>query len=212
MLRARVVDAAGNVGAWSTNASYSADTATPAAAELPVIAGDDQVSAAEKAQSTAVIVRHGLAMSGSRVELMRDDVVVKTVTLAAAASSTSISLTGADWGSDGAHAFKARLIDAAGNEGEWSAVRSVTVASTLPEAPVLGVFAGDGMVNAAERIAASTLSVSHDAASAGAQLELYRGSTLVRRVAMTTGATSTNLQLSGMDWGCLLYTSPSPRD
>ncbi|SHI45966.1 Ig-like domain (group 3) [Aureimonas altamirensis DSM 21988] len=201
MLRARVVDAAGNVGAWSTNASYSADTATPAAAELPVIAGDDQVSAAEKAQSTAVIVRHGLAMSGSRVELMRDDVVVKTVTLAAAASSTSISLTGADWGSDGVHAFKARLIDAAGNEGEWSAVRSVSVASTLPEAPVLGVFAGDGMVNAAERIAASTLSISHDAASAGAQLELYRGSTLVRRVTMTTGATSTNLQLSGMDWG-----------
>ncbi|QOG06192.1 hypothetical protein IGS74_16845 [Aureimonas sp. OT7] len=200
-LRARVVDAGGNIGAWSANASYSADTATPAAPELTVIARDDQVSAAEKAQSTAVVVRHGLAMSGSRVELMRDDVVVKTVTLTAAASSTSISLTGGDWGIDGAHAFKARLIDAAGNEGEWSAVRSVTVASTLPAAPVLGVFADDGMVNAAERIATSTLSVAHETASAGSQLELYRGSTLVRRVSMATASTSTDLQLSGMDWG-----------
>ena len=200
-LRARVVDAGGNVGAWSANASYSADTATPAAAELLIIARDDQVSAAEKAQATAVVVRHGLAMSGSRIELMRDDVVLKTVTLATAASSTSISLTGADWGDDGAHEFKARLIDAAGNEGEWSAVRSVTVASTLPGAPVLGIFAGDGMVNAAERIAGSTLSIAHDAASDGAQLELYRGSTLVRRVTMAAGSTATEMQLAGMDWG-----------
>ena len=199
--KARLVDGAGNIGAWSAVQTVKVASAAPAAVTWGTLATDSMVNAAEKAAGVDVAIGHGAAETGARIEIYRDDRLVKTVDLTAGATSTTVSLTSSDWGSEGTHAFKARMVDGAGNAGAWSEVRSVLVDSLAPAASSILSIANNGTVGAAELAAASQATVRHDAVTAGSKLELYNGDTLFKRYDMTTGATQTTVDIDPAEWG-----------
>lgn len=200
-IRARLTDDAGNTGAWSATVNYTVDTIAASAPTLSTIAKDDIVNAAEKAARISVVVSHEATAKGAVLELARDGDVIKTVVFTGRATSTTLSLTGNDWGTDGNHDFTVRLTDASGNVGDWSAARAVLVASEAPTAVQLGTVAGDNKVNALEKTDTTILSLAHATADSGSTIELYRDSVLLRRVVLEAGQTATDIQFTGADWG-----------
>lgn len=129
---ANVVDSGGS--AATANVVFTmTDIVAPEAPTPPVsISTDNYVNAAEKAAATTMAFSHTAATAGEKLNLYIDGVLAKTVTMTAAATSTNISLSGADWGSsDGVNSLTARIEDAAGNLGSASAPKSVTVDTAL---------------------------------------------------------------------------------
>ena len=89
---------------------------------------DDTINLQRKQSVTLVRAEHGELATGTRLELWRDNVRVRSVVVASNASSTTFSLSGADWGADGTRTFKVRTIaPGTGVAGAWSASETVLV-------------------------------------------------------------------------------------
>ena len=128
---ANVVDTGG--GSALANAVFTmtdivaAGQATPPAS----ISTDNYVNATEKAASTSVAFSHAASTAGDKLNLYVDGIFLKSVAMTTAATSTSVSLSGTDWGSDGTHSLNVRIEDAAGNLGTASTPKSVMVDTAL---------------------------------------------------------------------------------
>ncbi|KAA0972251.1 hypothetical protein FPY71_03865 [Aureimonas fodinaquatilis] len=199
--KVRMIDGAGNVGQWSDVASVLVDTRAPTAVTLSAISGNDGVNASEREGNIEVAIRHEAASEGSYLELYRNDQFWKSLAVATGSVSNAITLVAEDWGVDGNYEVKARLVDGAGNEGAWSRPRTVSVDSIAPDAVTLSSVAGDNKVNAAEKFATSVLTVTHEAASIGSVLKVFRDGVLLKTISPVSGATTTDISLRGTDWG-----------
>ena len=227
-------------GAWSNG--YPWPALFPAAVTLATVASDGVVNAEERRTATLWQVGHEAALPGAVIQLYRDDVLVKSVTAAAGATSTAISMSGAEWGVDGQHQFKARMVDPTGGAGSWSVVSNVRVDTSPPAAVVVPVIAGDDRVNAVEKAAGVAIVIPHEAAQPGSVLQINRDGADLRTVSLSDASVTTTVTLLAADLGadgvhvfkfrmidsagnigawsserrvlvdCLLYTSPSPRD
>jgi len=94
------------------------------------ITTDNLINASEKAANTSIAFTTPVVTAASTLGVYRDGVFVKSVamTTTALASSTSIALTGAEWGStDGQHTFSVQVTDAVGHTSAFSAPKSVVV-------------------------------------------------------------------------------------
>ncbi len=109
----------------------------PAAPTPPLnITTDNLINAAERAASTPIaFVLKQQVTAGSTLGVYRDGVFLKSVAMTAttaASSSTSIALTGAEWGStDGQHTLFVQVTDAAGHTSAFSAPKSVVVDTAI---------------------------------------------------------------------------------
>ena len=115
---------------------------------------DDVVNLQRKQSVSLVTAEHGALAAGTRLELWRDNVRVRSVVVGNNAVSTTFSLSGADWGADGTRSFKVRTIaPGTGAAGAWSAEESVLVDTRPPSRPTILSVSGDNKVNASERSA-----------------------------------------------------------
>jgi len=129
-LLAQASDAAGNVSP-ATRTALTIDAAPPAAPVIDVIAGDDIVNAAERAQGVTV---SGSAEAGSTVAVTLGGVAVTAV--AAANGAWSVALTPQQLDGTGLVRVDAVATDTAGNSSPASS-RQVVLETTVPGAPVI---------------------------------------------------------------------------
>ncbi|MCX6031731.1 MAG: hypothetical protein NT169_20815, partial [Chloroflexi bacterium] len=127
--RARVTDAAGNIGAWSQEVTATVDATPPS-----VTVGE--LSAVQQATDFAVAWSGSDATSG----VATFDVQARSdggdwADWLATTTAASATFTGADGLS---YAFRARAADRAGNVGEWSAERATTVNLSAPAVDFVG--------------------------------------------------------------------------
>ncbi|MCA3073844.1 MAG: hypothetical protein INH03_04730, partial [Rhodocyclaceae bacterium] len=182
---AAVEDRAGNSGATGTQYAVTVDAALPAATTSITGITDDAG------------LFTGPVASGGRT----DDV---TPTLTGAITGTlgtgvvavydgdtrlgSATVTGSTWSyttpalPEGAHAFRAVIESAVGNQGAASTAYSIVIDTQAPAAPSIGLVAGDDVVNAAEQ--AATIS---GTAEANATVALTLGTGNVRTVTANGG-------------------------
>lgn len=127
-LAPNVVNAAQNAAASDLQISVPS-LVVPAAPTPPLnVTTDNLINATEKAASTAIAFKTAAATAGSTLGVYRDGVFVKSVPMTTSSTSTSISLTGSDWGSsDGQHTLSVQVTDAAGHASAFSAPKSVVV-------------------------------------------------------------------------------------
>ncbi len=185
VISARVIDAAGNLGANGGGITVTLDTLAPNApgSTLTVPAnGGGGITAAEKNAGVAVTISltGSNTVAGDTVEILLAGAAFTTpvthVITAGEITGQSASVTiasGAGWGSDGAKTLTARFLDTSGNVGSAGGSISVTILDTVPpNAPSSAVssVAASGGINAAEKTAglavvgylAGTLAVAGD--------------------------------------------------
>lgn len=131
-----VVDAVGNAAATAQVFTVPS-LVVPAAATPPVtIASDNRINATEYASTTTVAMTHVAAVAGSQMRVYLDGVLIRTVSMATNATSTTLSLTSADWGSaTGQKSLTTQIIQTDGSTSAFSAPKPVAL-DTLVEASV----------------------------------------------------------------------------
>jgi hypothetical protein len=139
---ARATDAAGNQSGWSAVRSFTLDTGPPS---VPVQTAPGNGARFNQPSSLNATYADAAGDAGSVIFQVCTTSACTTV----AASTTVTGVldnAGAGWtpGSlrDGTYYWRARAQDSAGNQSAWSSVRSFTIDSTPPAAPVLVGFAG----------------------------------------------------------------------
>lgn len=179
-LRAVVSDAGGVSGDPGTRTVFI-DRLTPATPIINLIAGNDVISASEALAGVSI---SGTAEAGSTV----------TITLASASKTTQANASGAysatfssaELPVSGSFPVLVRASDAAGNVSA-DASRSVSVSTVSAATPVIGIVAGNDIVNAAEAAAGVTVS---GTAEAGASVRLSWGTAVHTVTANSAGAYS----------------------
>src|SRR5262249_26970423 len=133
-LRARAVDAAGNVGAAGPAFSLTIDTAAPSAPAAPALAAaDDSGVVGDGVTNVARPHRVGTAEGGATVQVLDASGTVLGTATAASGGAYSVQLASAL--ADGTYAVRARAVDAAGNVGAAGPALSLTIDTTAPAAP-----------------------------------------------------------------------------
>lgn len=93
---------------------------------------DNLVNATEKSGSTAIAFTTVAATAGSTMGVYRDGVFVKSVAMATGSTSTSVSLSGSEWGTtDGQHTVSVQVTDATGHASTFSTPKSVVVDTAI---------------------------------------------------------------------------------
>ncbi|HPS41841.1 MAG TPA: kelch repeat-containing protein [Anaerolineaceae bacterium] len=129
--RVRAIDLAGNNGAWSSIRSFSIDTTPPVAPEL--ISPPDLSTLIDKWPTFSWNLVSDSDHFQIQISLFSDfSTTVQDISL-----GTGILTYTSSTLSDNNYFWRVRAIDLAGNYGAWSVVRSFTLDSTPPAAPVL---------------------------------------------------------------------------
>ncbi len=135
--RVRATDTAGNQSAWATG-SFTVDTVAPAKPALVSPANGGRVNTP---QLSATFTNSDPTDSGTVTFQLCSDAACATV-LGTSTSATVGSGTGVTWGAgplaDGTYYWRASSLDAAGNQGAWSSVRSFVLDTVGPAVPTLG--------------------------------------------------------------------------
>ena len=145
-----VVDVAGNTAAASQVFTVPSLT-VPVAATPPVtIASDNRINATEYAATTSVVMTHNAAVAGSQMRVYLDGVLIRTVAMATSATSTTLSLTAADWGTASTQkSLTTQIVQTDGSTSAYSAPKPITLdrvvetavrAEVLTDTGTLGVF------------------------------------------------------------------------
>ena len=158
-----VENGVGTQGTRSAGVALSVDTTPPPAPTIGTVAGDNVINVLEQGVSIT-----GTAEAGARVELTLGSGNVQTVTAGASGAwsytlkSTDISALG-----QGQMTISASARDAAGNTSATPATRQITIDTVAPGLPVVNQVAGDGIINAAERLAGVNITGTTDAGTNG---------------------------------------------
>ena len=172
-LSARLRDGAGNLGAASLSLGLTLDTTASPAPSLIELGSskltDGQLNITEMASSTTV--RVGLpataatAQVGDTLALKLADTTLASVTLRSAdtlAGFVDITLSAAQWGSDGSKTLRATLTDMAGNTSAASNALSATLDTVAPTTTIatatLSADTGSASNDFITRTAAQTIS------------------------------------------------------
>ena len=105
------------------------DTAAPSAPVIATVSGDHKVVGGEGAAGIPVSFSHGAASAGSKLDIYKDGTLVRTVTMLAGTTQTSVSLYAGDLNlateSNATIALTAKVRDLAGNISSTSSTESV---------------------------------------------------------------------------------------
>ncbi len=164
-VRARAVDALGNVGSWSPASAFTLDTTAPGAPSLDPLATPT---------NAASVIVTGSAEAGATVTVHRDGASVGTATATGGRFSLAVTV------GEGTFAFTATARDVAGNLSPLSSAVTLEIDRTAPAAPVLDPLAA--VTNAA------TVAVT-GSAEAGSRVTVKLGATPVASVTATAGGT-----------------------
>ncbi|MGE4242410.1 Ig-like domain-containing protein [Ramlibacter sp.] len=175
----RVIDSANNVGGLSPVTSVTVDLTPPAAPVIDLVAGNDEINAAEAGSAIT-----GTAEANATVNLTLGTGNVRAVT-ADGSGQWTYTLVGADITAlgQGAATISATATDAAGNVSS-AGTRAITLDTATPGAPVVNAVSGDNFVNAAEKTAGLTLS---GTAEANAAISVTFGGTTLTTTADGSG-------------------------
>ncbi|MCE9650505.1 MAG: hypothetical protein K8R18_12860 [Parvibaculum sp.] len=180
---ATATDAAGNTGAASATFSVSIDTGVPDAPEITGYSTDTG-TVGDGITSDTTPSLSGTAEAGATV----------TIFDGATKLGTAIA-TGGVWSFDtsalsgGEHSFTATATDAAGNTGAASAALSITIDTSVPDAPAITGYAGDsGAVG--DGITSDTTLILSGTAEAGATVTIFDGATELGTAIATGGVWS----------------------
>lgn len=124
----------GGASAASAQTFVMTDVVAPAASTPPTsISTDNIINATERADSTSMVFTTATAaVAGDVMNVYRDGVFVKAVAMTAGQTSTTVTMTGNEWAStDGSLGITIRIQDAAGNLGAISAVKPVTIDTSV---------------------------------------------------------------------------------
>jgi nitrogen fixation protein FixH len=137
--RARVLDAAGNISAYSASRSIVIDTVAPSAPSLVSPANGSLTNDNTPAFDWSDIVDAAPSSGLGSYELqIDDDPLFGSVNLNKTGLATSdYTLAAAEALADGTWYWRARVLDAAGNISAYSASRSIVIDATAPSAPTL---------------------------------------------------------------------------
>ena len=144
-------DAAGN--ASSSSGSFTVDTAAPA---KPALVSPANAGRVNTPQLSATFTNSDPTDSGTVTFQLCSDAACATV-LGTSTSATVGSGAGVSWGAgplaDGTYYWRASSLDAAGNQGAWSAVRSFVLDTVGPNVPTL--VGQPAQINATPSLSAS---------------------------------------------------------
>jgi large repetitive protein len=134
--RVRATDTAGNQSTWATG-SFTVDTTAPA---KPALVSPANAARVNTPQLSATFTNSDPTDSGTVTFQLCSDVTCATV-LGTSTSATVGSGAGVSWGAgplaDGTYYWRASSLDAAGNQGAWSSVRSFVLDTVGPAVPTL---------------------------------------------------------------------------
>ncbi|MGP9813805.1 Ig-like domain-containing protein [Rhodopseudomonas sp. NSM] len=141
-LTARATDVAGNVGTTSTalQVNVTGSSSAPPPAPKIVSFSNDTGKAGDGITKDKTLKLDGTAAADSKVTVFDGN---KAIGSTVSDSSGAWSFTTAAL-SDGAHNLTAKVTDSKGQTGAASSVTAVTVDTSAPNAPTLGVFSSDG--------------------------------------------------------------------
>jgi large repetitive protein len=141
--RARATDAAGNLSGWSATRSLTLDTVAPATPALASPADGVDVNAAPTLSATFSDPDAG--DTGSLDFQVCSDNACATVVQSGSSTSGLANGASGSWKpsglAGGAYYWRARTVDAAGNQSAWSGARGFAFDTTPPAAPALGAIA-----------------------------------------------------------------------
>ena len=172
------------------------DTTAPAAPAVTSLTSGGATLAANAVNPTGAFVVNGTAEANSQVTVFADGVKVGVVQ-AGATGAWSFDDTAKPL-ANGAHAFTAQAMDVAGNTGATSSGFNVTVQPPAPAISMGFALVHDNGISASDFITNNGAIQTSGTATAGAQIALYDGSTLLgSTTASSTGAWSFNTTLAG---------------
>lgn len=148
LARAQVMDVVGNLA--SANAVFTLPSLTIPDTPIPpvTIARDNRINATELTQTTAVAFTHAAATAGTQLVVYLDGAEVQRVNMSTNATSTSVSLTAAQWGAlSGQKSLVAQIVNpATGATGAYSAPKPIALDFAVESAVQLAVTSDTGTV------------------------------------------------------------------
>jgi predicted phage tail protein len=134
--RVRATDAAGNQSSWAAG-SFTVDTVAPA---KPALVSPANAARVNTPQLNATFTDSDSTDSGTVTFQLCNDAACATV-LNSSTTATVASGAGVSWAAgplaDGTYYWRASSLDAAGNQGAWSSVRSFVLDTVGPSVPTL---------------------------------------------------------------------------
>ncbi len=124
---ANVIDTGGATASSNQVVTMTDIVAASAPTPPQSISTDNYVSSNEKSASTTIAYVTPTAVAGDVLKVYYDGTLIKSQSMTASTTSTSVFFSTTDWGSDGNHQITARVQDAAGNLSAVSASKSVVV-------------------------------------------------------------------------------------
>jgi hypothetical protein len=202
---ARVTSASTGFGATSASYAFTVDTIAPtAAADVTTIRDDNTGTAladngftSDTTPTIEVAVNSTVLDAGDVVQVLRGGTVVGNATQSGNVwRLTDSTLAG------GAYSYRARVVDAAGNQGALGATRTVNIVTNLPTVTNLGVANGQGVPIAAGSSTAVNLPVVSGTTSAAPS-----GNLLLR--VLVNGTPAGVATWTGTNWS-FAFTTPLP--
>ena len=187
----KATDPAGNLSAASTANSVIIDTSAPAAPSVPVLttASDTGKSSTDQITKVTIPIFSGTNESKAIVALSDGAIAVGSVTTAGTTYSVTSTTLAA-----GSHTLTTTATDIAGNLGPSSISTTITIDTTVPEAPSTPVLAtaSDTGVSSTDGITKTVAPTFTGTAEVGATVGLYDSAT-----ATGTPVTATSGSYSG---------------
>ncbi|PUE07214.1 hypothetical protein B9Z51_15275 [Limnohabitans sp. T6-5] len=147
---AQVVDVVGNTAL--SNAVFTVPSLLiPGTPTPPVtIATDNRINATELTQTTAVAFTHSAATAGTQLVVYLDGVVVKRQDMTPNTTSTSVTLTSAEWGAvSGQKSLVAQIVNpTTGATGAYSAPKPIALDFAVESSVQLNAVSDTGTVGA----------------------------------------------------------------
>eukprot|EP01031_Cornospumella_fuschlensis_P022675 gene22675-27646_t len=146
LARAQVTDVVGNTAV--SNAVFTVPSLTIPGTPVPpvTIATDNRINATELTQSTAVAFSHAAATAGTQLVVYLDGTEVKRQNMSINATSTSVSLTVAEWGAvSGQKSLVAQIVNpTTGATGAFSTPKPIALDFAVESAVQLAVASDTG--------------------------------------------------------------------
>ncbi|CAK0767401.1 hypothetical protein WCLP8_4060001 [uncultured Gammaproteobacteria bacterium] len=187
-LTATATDPAGNTGTAGGPLAVTVDTTAPAGPPAPVLAtaSDSGDSNSDRITKINTPLITGTAEANSTVKLY-DGVTLIATTTADGNGAWSITTPGMV---DGSHTLSVTATDAVGNISARSATLALTIDTTVPTSPTLGLAAAsDSGTSSTDRVTNVTTPVISGTADAYSTVKIYEGTTLLGAATATSGGT-----------------------
>jgi hypothetical protein len=176
----RQTDALGNTSAGSTPLAFTLDTTAP---DVPTLEGYETGDVINAAQAALGVTVTGTVEPGATVTLSSGNASF-TVTGDETDGSYSFTLYADQLPEDGTYSISATATDGAGNTSEAVTIAGITIDTTAPQAPVIGVVSVDDVIGLDEE----TVTITGTAEDGASVSVTFDGSTQV--VTATGGAFS----------------------